>query len=105
MTRRVTISLPDDVAEVLDTLKPRQVSAYVTEAIRRRYVSESTRALLKRSGFTDLPAYDPETAVAKAEAASAAITPEVRDAAYRRYAEASGESLDEVRAMFERGRG
>ncbi|MEU8020413.1 ribbon-helix-helix protein, CopG family [Micromonospora parva] len=50
MGRRVTISVPDDVAEQLDALAARQVSAYVTEALRRRRISDGTRAALEATG-------------------------------------------------------
>ena len=59
MSRRVTISLPDDVAEQLAAIPPRQVSAYVTEALRRRRVSDELRAALSAAGHREYP-YDPK---------------------------------------------
>ena len=50
MTRRITVSLPDDVAEYLD--KHPNSSAIVTEAIRARMQrSATTRAMLEAVGF------------------------------------------------------
>jgi hypothetical protein len=50
MTRRITVSLPDDVAEYLD--KHPNSSAIVTEAIRARMQrSATTRAMLEAAGF------------------------------------------------------
>jgi hypothetical protein len=50
MTRRITVSLPDDVAEYLN--KHPNSSAIVTEAIRARMQrSATTRAMLEAVGF------------------------------------------------------
>jgi predicted transcriptional regulator len=49
MTRKITISLPDDVAERL--AQQSNVSAYVTESVRRRLESESLREALVARGF------------------------------------------------------
>jgi predicted transcriptional regulator len=49
MTRRFSISLPDDVAAELD--KVDNASAYVTEAIRLRRRRESTRQALVNAGY------------------------------------------------------
>lgn len=48
MTRKVSISLPDDVAAHLDTLE--NASAYIAGAIRLRRQSERTREMLARHG-------------------------------------------------------
>jgi hypothetical protein len=53
MTTRVTVSLPDDVAEQLADLPPRQVSAYVADALRRRAAADSLRAALRAAGHGD----------------------------------------------------
>ncbi|MFD0787954.1 hypothetical protein ACFQZ8_28940, partial [Micromonospora azadirachtae] len=50
--------MPDDVAEQLAALPARQVSAYVTEALRRRRISDDMRATLRAAGHKDFP-YDP----------------------------------------------
>ena len=50
MTRKVSISLPDDVAAHLDTVD--NASAYIADAIRLRRKSEHTRELLARHGIT-----------------------------------------------------
>lgn len=49
MTKKIAISIPDDVAERLSSVD--NVSAYVTEAVRRRMQGEETRAALRRLGF------------------------------------------------------
>jgi hypothetical protein len=99
MSRRVTISVPDDVAEQLDALPPRQVSAYVTEALRRRRISDDMRKALAAAGHRDYP-YDPEGAARRL--AQARVSPAVREAAIARHAEAIGRPVDEVRAEIDR---
>jgi DNA-binding GntR family transcriptional regulator len=50
MTRRITVSLPDDVAEYLD--KHPNSSAIVTKAVRDRMErAATTRAMLEAAGF------------------------------------------------------
>jgi hypothetical protein len=49
MTKKIAISIPDDVAERLGSVD--NVSAYVTEAVRMRMRSEQTRAALEQLGF------------------------------------------------------
>jgi hypothetical protein len=50
MTKRITVSLPDDVAEYLD--KHPNSSAIVTDAVRARMQrSATTRAMLQAAGF------------------------------------------------------
>jgi DNA-binding GntR family transcriptional regulator len=54
MTRRITVSLPDDVAEYLD--KHPNSSAIVTEAVRARMErAATTRAMLEAAGFRLTP--------------------------------------------------
>jgi hypothetical protein len=48
MTRKLSISVPDDVAEHLDTVD--NASAYITDAIRLRRRSERTREMMARHG-------------------------------------------------------
>jgi hypothetical protein len=50
MSKRVTVNLPDDVADRLG--RESNVSAYVTEALRERMEREQTRALLTEHGFS-----------------------------------------------------
>jgi hypothetical protein len=64
MTRRVTVSVPDDVAAALDALPARQVSAYVTDAIRLRHTADQVRDALRNAGHPDYPV-DPEGARAR----------------------------------------
>jgi predicted transcriptional regulator len=49
MTRRLSISLPDDVAAALDRVE--NASAYVAEAIRQRVRREATRQTLTDAGY------------------------------------------------------
>jgi hypothetical protein len=49
MTRKVSISLPDDVAAHLDNVD--NASAYIAEAIRLRRKNERTREMLARHGI------------------------------------------------------
>jgi hypothetical protein len=99
MTRRVTISVPDDVAEQLDALPARQVSAYVTEALRRRRISDDMRAALQAAGHGEFP-YDPIGAAQRLAARQ--VSPEARDAAIARTAELLGRPADELRAELDR---
>jgi len=50
MTRKLSISLPDDVAEHLDTVD--NVSAYIADAIRLRRKGERTRDMMAGHGVT-----------------------------------------------------
>ncbi|MEU8405635.1 hypothetical protein AB0C19_05485 [Micromonospora sp. NPDC048842] len=95
----MTISVPDDVAEQLDALPARQVSAYVTEALRRRRKSDDMRVALRAAGHGEYP-YDPEGAVRRL--ASRQVTPEMREAAIARVAELLERPVDDVRAGFDR---
>src|SRR5262245_18936378 len=52
MTKKIAISIPDDVADRLAAGDIENVSAYITEAVRRQIVTENTRAFLERSGIT-----------------------------------------------------
>ncbi|MEV6368155.1 hypothetical protein AB0L86_14820 [Micromonospora musae] len=99
MSRRVTISVPDDVAEQLEALPARQVSAYVTEALRRRRISDDMRAALRAAGHGDFP-YDPVGAAQRLAAHQ--VSPEARDAAIARAAELLGRPADELRAELNR---
>lgn len=49
MTRRFSISLPDDVAAELDRVD--NASAYIAEAIRLRHRRENTRSVLADAGY------------------------------------------------------
>jgi hypothetical protein len=49
MTRKLSISLPDDVAEHLDHVE--NASAYIAEAIRRQRRSERTREFFAKQGI------------------------------------------------------
>ena len=49
MTRKISITLPDDVAELLD--REENASAYIAEAIRLRQRREHVRDFLARHGY------------------------------------------------------
>ena len=49
MTKKITVSLPDDVADRL--AYERNVSSYVAEAVRRQISHERTMELLSQAGF------------------------------------------------------
>jgi hypothetical protein len=51
MTKKIAISIPDDVAERLAAGDIENVSAYITEAVRQRIVSERFREELVGLGF------------------------------------------------------
>jgi hypothetical protein len=95
----VTVSLPDDVAEHLDAIPARQVSAYVTEAVRRRRASDDMRAVLAAAGHPGFP-YD---LVASAGRLAGARVPDAtREAALRRLAAVVGRPVKDVRREFDR---
>lgn len=50
MTRRISISLPDDIAEVLDG-EP-NASAYIADAIARKRAQDATARMLTDAGYT-----------------------------------------------------
>jgi hypothetical protein len=52
MTKKIAISIPDDVAERLAAGDIENVSAYVTEAVRRQIEIEKVRQELADAGFT-----------------------------------------------------
>jgi hypothetical protein len=49
MTKKLAISVPDDVAERL--AREHNVSAFIVESVRRRMTSESVRQTLTDAGF------------------------------------------------------
>lgn len=98
MSRRVTISVPDDVAEHLDQLPARQVSGYVTAAIRHQRSSDELRAALTAAGHRD---HRPDRVAAAARQAAGRVDPAVREAAIVDLAGSLGRPVDEVRAMVD----
>jgi hypothetical protein len=75
MTKKIAISLPDDIAERV--AQEDNASAYIADAIRRRMVSEKVRAALRGLGFELSPGGMAETR-AELDAARASVTPELR---------------------------
>jgi hypothetical protein len=82
MTRRLTVSLPDDIAGRLD--KESNASAYVTQALRRQMDREHTEGLLSAHGFVITPE-GRAAARAKLDAARAQTTPAVRQELRERF--------------------
>lgn len=74
MIRRITISLPDDLAEVLS--QEGNVSAYIAGAIRQRMEREQTRRLLDEHGFPPITDEGIARARARRLAVAAKMTPE-----------------------------
>jgi hypothetical protein len=87
VTKKITISLPDDIAARLES--ERNVSAFVADAIRVRIEAEHTRRVLSQLGF-DLSEENMAKARADIEAARAKITPELMAKTAALLAEASG---------------
>ncbi|MCI0686108.1 MAG: hypothetical protein L0Y54_02560 [Sporichthyaceae bacterium] len=75
MTKKITVSLPDDVAERLE--HEDNASAYVADAIRRRMAAETARAQLEAAGFA-ITDEGLKAAEAEYAAALASISPEQR---------------------------
>ena len=98
MSRRVTISVPDDVAEQLDALPARSVSGYVTDALRRRKAADDMRAALQRAGHREYSP-DPERAAQRRRAAQ--VDPAVREAAIANLAASMGQPADDLRGTFD----
>ena len=83
MTRKLAVSVPDDVADRLS--QEANVSAYVTDAVRRRMAGEKSLEMLRALGFDLTP---DKMAAAREEyrALIADITPELRAEAAALYA-------------------
>ena len=73
MTQRITVSLPDDVAERV--AQEPNASAYVTAALRQQIERDDTRAVLAAQGFT-LTDEGRQRARQRLAAAREAMTPE-----------------------------
>jgi hypothetical protein len=84
MTKKITISLPDDLAERL--AQEPNASAYVAESLRRRVAGEKTREILRSVGF-ELTDEGLARADAEMEQLRASITPELRAQAAQLQAE------------------
>jgi hypothetical protein len=97
MSKRVTVSLPDELGETLQSLAPGQRSARVAEALRRLDASDEVRALLRASGFPNFPA-DP--AGAHHRAAAAAVTDDAYQAAVERIAALTGRTPQDIAAQI-----
>ena len=77
MSKRVTVNLPDDVADRLGLED--NASAYVTEALRQRMEREQTRTLLTEHGFPAITEQGLTRARQRRLAAAAKMTPERRE--------------------------
>lgn len=99
MTRRLTISLPDDVATELDELPTGQVSSFVAEALRRRRVSDAARAALGAAGHRDYP-FDPAGAAQRL--AAGRVAPSARSAAIAQVAALTGQDPETMARQLDR---
>ncbi|MFB9239513.1 hypothetical protein ACFFWC_28935 [Plantactinospora siamensis] len=86
MTKKIAISIPDDVAERLE--REPNVSAFITRAVRRQMAGETTRETLRSVGFR-LTDEGLTEAGRKLDDAQAKITPELRAKAIALLSEAS----------------
>jgi hypothetical protein len=93
MTTRQTISFPDDVATAMADVPSGQVSAYVTEAVRRRIQSDAARVALRAAGHREFP-FDPVASAGRL--AGAAVPADVHRAALDRLAAAVGGDRDDL---------
>jgi hypothetical protein len=80
MTKKIAISVPDDVADRLSYES--NVSAYITDAVRRRMDAERTREMMKSAGF-DITEEGLAEAASALDEVRASITPELRVKAQR----------------------
>ena len=94
MTKKITVSLPDDIAERLEQEK--NVSAYVADSIRRRMNGELTRDVLREAGF-DITEESIAEARRQRTALLTAMSPEARDEARR-----ISREIAETRARYRR---
>ncbi|MEU4474231.1 hypothetical protein [Micromonospora sp. NPDC023888] len=86
MTKKIAISVPDDVAERL--AEESNVSAFITDSVRQRMAGERTRRALRQVGF-QLTDEGLAEAGRKLDEARAKITPELRAKAAALLGEAS----------------
>jgi hypothetical protein len=75
MTRKIAISVPDDVAARLE--REPNVSAFVAESVRIRMAAESVREAMTAAGFALTP-QGRASAAAELDALHAGVTPELR---------------------------
>jgi hypothetical protein len=92
--RKLSISIPSDVAAGMEHLPAGEVSSYVTDALRRKQAGDAMRRTLAAAGFPDYPV-DPEAATSRAVAAH--VPDSVRDQAVARLAAATGQDADSLR--------
>ncbi|MBQ0993727.1 hypothetical protein PSH03_006283 [Micromonospora sp. PSH03] len=78
MTKKIAISVPDDVAERL--AEESNVSAFITDSVRQRMAGERTRRALRQVGFR-LTDEGLAEAGRQLDEAQAKITPELRSKA------------------------
>ncbi|MFC7548855.1 hypothetical protein [Plantactinospora sp. GCM10030261] len=90
MTKKIAISIPDDVAERLE--REPNVSAFITRAVRRQMAGEHTRQTLRQVGFR-LSDADLAAAGRQLDEAQAKLTPELRAKAAALLSEASSGRL------------
>lgn len=95
----MTIPVPDDVADQIATLTPRQVPTHRPEGTIHRRASEEMRATLAAAGHREFP-YEPEAAAQRLQ--ERRIAPETQIRAIIRLAEMTGRPVAQVFAEFNR---
>jgi len=94
MTRRITITLPDEVAERLD--REPNASAFIAEALRAHMRAEQTWEMLRLAGYVPTPE-SRARARRRLDEARARVTPESLADSLRRLAEAEARAEDKGR--------
>jgi hypothetical protein len=95
--KKLSISVPPDVAVGMEHLGAGEVSPYVTDALRRKQAGDGMRTVLAAAGFPDYPV-DPEAAALRAAAAQ--VPDEVRARAVERLAAVTGQPVEAVLARL-----
>ncbi|WP_430781818.1 hypothetical protein [Actinoplanes sp. G11-F43] len=101
MTKKVTVSLPDDVGAALEGLPAGQRSARVVLALRRLDESDQVRALLQQSGF---PLFPVDPVGAHQRAGGTAVGDDAYQAAVARVAELTGTTAEELATRLADGK-
>ena len=94
--RKLSISIPRDVAARMDHLGAGEVSPYVTEALRRMQAGDDTRETLSAAGF---PEYPVDVRAAAVRATAAHISPEMRTRALSRAAALTGHPVEDLTSL------
>jgi hypothetical protein len=99
MTAKISVSLPDDVAERLS--REENASAWLAEAARARMAREANREALAAAGIGEIPPERAEAVDRTIREGLAKITPELRERAIADLAASMGRPVDEVRRILD----